>query len=120
MCKFPPWNQAFKSGKTDLPLHPGASIFLAVDENRMDVARAVITGPVDTPYALGCFAFDIFFPDNYPNEAPLLKLITTGVSDSICSNRALARACFEWCLDSLEGCFHHARSYIRQQPSSAR
>lgn len=70
--------KAFKSGKTDLPLHPGAAIFLAVDENRMDVARAVITGPVDTPYALGCFAFDIFFPDNYPNEAPLVKLITTG------------------------------------------
>lgn len=70
--------RAFQRGKTELPLHPGASIFLAADEDRMDVCRAVITGPVDSPYAFGCFVFDIFFPDKYPQVPPLIKLITTG------------------------------------------
>jgi ubiquitin-protein ligase len=55
-----------------------ASVFLAVDEERMDVCRAVITGPVDTPYAFGAFVFDIFFPDEYPQVPPLIKLTTTG------------------------------------------
>ena len=44
----------------------------------MDLVRAVVTGPPDTPYSLGCFAFDIYFPATYPNNPPLVKLITTG------------------------------------------
>ena len=44
----------------------------------MDMARALITGPIGTPYSLGCFAFDIYYPSNYPNVPPLVKLITTG------------------------------------------
>ncbi|ESP04277.1 hypothetical protein LOTGIDRAFT_136516 [Lottia gigantea] len=38
----------------------------------------MITGPVDTPYSLGCFIFDIYFPSSYPYNPPLVKLITTG------------------------------------------
>lgn len=63
---------------SNLPLHPSSSIFLRQDEDRLDVIRAVITGPVDTPYSLGCFAFDIYCPASYPNNPPLVKLITTG------------------------------------------
>lgn len=44
----------------------------------MDVMRALITGPTGTPYSLGCFCFDIYFPTNYPNVPPLVKIITTG------------------------------------------
>lgn len=44
----------------------------------MDFARTLITGPVDTPYSRGCFVFDVYFPSNYPNVPPLVKLITTG------------------------------------------
>jgi len=44
----------------------------------MDFARTMITGPVDTPYSRGCFVFDVYFPSNYPNVPPLVKLITTG------------------------------------------
>ena len=44
----------------------------------MDLIRAVVTGPSDTPYSRGCFVFDIYFPATYPNNPPLVKLITTG------------------------------------------
>lgn len=45
----------------------------------MDFARAVVTGPVGTPYSRGCFVFDIYFPASYPSDPPLVKLITTGM-----------------------------------------
>ena len=45
-----------------LPLHPNAAIFVRQDESRMNVWRALISGPVDTPYAYGLFTFDIFCP----------------------------------------------------------
>merc|ERR1712020_608562 len=35
--------------------------------------------PADgTPYAAGCFIFDIMFPANYPNSPPKVNLATTG------------------------------------------
>lgn len=40
--------------------------------------RACITGPADTPYAGGLFFFDILFPGDYPTDAPLMLLETTG------------------------------------------
>jgi hypothetical protein len=33
-----------------LPLHTDSSVFLRVDEKRMDVIQAMITGPLHTPY----------------------------------------------------------------------
>ena len=39
--------------------------------------RAVISGPVETPYALGLFTFDIFCPPEYPSIAPLVHFCTT-------------------------------------------
>jgi hypothetical protein len=44
----------------------------------MDKMRALITGPEDTPYYGGCFIFDVYFPDDYPNVPPLMELETTG------------------------------------------
>jgi len=44
----------------------------------MDLVRAIVTGPADTPYSKGCFVFDIYFPATYPVVPPLVKLITTG------------------------------------------
>jgi len=37
-----------------------------------------MTGPADTPYANGCFEFDVYFPVDYPNSPPLINLETTG------------------------------------------
>jgi len=44
----------------------------------MDVVRALVTGQRDTPYSLGCFLFDVYYPQQYPAVPPLVKLITTG------------------------------------------
>ena len=61
-----------------LPLAAAASIFIRTDEERLDVVRACITGPVGTPYAGGLFFFDVLFPQDYPTDAPLMLLETTG------------------------------------------
>ncbi|KAK6165686.1 hypothetical protein SNE40_022567 [Patella caerulea] len=67
-----------KQLQQNLPVHPHAAIYVRQDEDRMDLMRAMITGPVDTPYSGGCFFFDVYFPTTYPNNPPLVKLITTG------------------------------------------
>lgn len=38
----------------------------------------LITGPADTPYANGCFEFDVYFPHDYPNSPMMINLETTG------------------------------------------
>jgi ubiquitin-protein ligase len=55
-----------------------SSIFVKCDEKRMDVIKALIIGPEDTPYANGCFEFDILLPPSYPDTPPMVTFITTG------------------------------------------
>ena len=38
----------------------------------------MITGPDDTPYANGCFLFDVNLPASYPQVAPKVQFLTTG------------------------------------------
>ncbi len=40
--------------------------------------KVLITGPSETPYANGCFEFDVFFPPDYPQVPMLVNLMTTG------------------------------------------
>lgn len=47
---------------TTLPLEWESSIHLYVDQNRLDVLRALIIGPSGTPYQNGIFQFDIYLP----------------------------------------------------------
>jgi len=61
-----------------LPLSPAASIFVRAASDRLDKARAMLTGPEGTPYHGGCFLFDVLFPARYPDVPPLLSLDTTG------------------------------------------
>jgi len=63
---------------TDLPLSRSSSIFIRVDSERMDVMKAIITGPNGSPYSYGAYIFDIFFPPTYPHDPPLVNLETTG------------------------------------------
>eukprot|EP00983_Pelagomonas_calceolata_P134245 1162040-Pelagomonas_calceolata.AAC.2 len=37
---------------------------------QMMLWRFLLTGPDDTPYAGGCFIFDIYFPPTYPTVCP--------------------------------------------------
>jgi hypothetical protein len=66
-----------------LPLPTASSaIYVCFAEERMDLCRVVMSGPVDTPYAHGLFEFDVYFPPTYPQIPPLVTFMTTGK----CSN----------------------------------
>lgn len=70
--------QEFGTLSSSLPLSLDSSIFVRIDEERLDVMKVLIVGPTGGPYAGGCFIFDIFFPNNYPKAPPLVNLETTG------------------------------------------
>ncbi|KAH9562737.1 hypothetical protein CY35_05G087400 [Sphagnum magellanicum] len=63
---------------TTLPLEWESSIHLCVDDQRIDVLRALIIGPNGTPYQNGIFLFDIFLPPDYPQIPPSVHFMTTG------------------------------------------
>jgi ubiquitin-conjugating enzyme E2 O len=46
------------------------SIWCQAFEDRMDLLRAAIVGPADTPYADILFLFDVYLPPNYPDVPP--------------------------------------------------
>ncbi|KIJ70500.1 hypothetical protein HYDPIDRAFT_79185 [Hydnomerulius pinastri MD-312] len=62
---------------TNLPVAWDSSIFLRVDENRVDIIKALIIGPEGTPYQDGCFLFDIFLGASYNQSPPSVKYMTT-------------------------------------------
>jgi len=53
-------------------------IFVRVDENHLDLMKVMIIGPEDSPYEKGCFLFDLYLPDQYPQVHPEMKYLTTG------------------------------------------
>lgn len=61
-----------------LPCEHTNSIFVRVDKQRVDMMKALIMGSSNTPYAHGCYEFDIFCDNKYPNESPKATLMTTG------------------------------------------
>ncbi|KAJ8086580.1 hypothetical protein AAF712_002010 [Marasmius tenuissimus] len=61
----------------NLPVAWDSSIFLRVDETRVDVIKALITGPQGTPYYNGCYLFDIFLGPSYNQSPPSVKYMTT-------------------------------------------
>ncbi|KAL7288200.1 hypothetical protein TKK_0017750 [Trichogramma kaykai] len=63
---------------TALPLSYSSSVFVRCDTDRLDIMKVLITGPADTPYANGCFEFDVYFPPDYPNSPMMINLETTG------------------------------------------
>ena len=73
------------SFKQSLPVEYGSSIFVRVCSSRFGLLRALIIGPDETPYANGCFFFDIYVPPDYPQTAPLVKFLTTG-GGKVCLN----------------------------------
>lgn len=61
-----------------LPIEHTNSIFVRVDQSRVDVMKAIIMGSAGTPYGHGSFEYDIYFDDSYPNGPPKVNLTTTG------------------------------------------
>lgn len=67
-----------KKMKKHLPISRGASIFLCFDKDKPYCMRALVSGPIDTPYYGGLYAFDIYCPPTYPQSPPCVRLLTTG------------------------------------------
>jgi baculoviral IAP repeat-containing protein 6 len=82
-----------------LPMDYDSSIYVRVDESNMQNIKALIIPASDTPYADGCFIFDIFIPETYPKIPPTVKIITTG-NGSVRFNPNLY-ACGKVCLSLL-------------------
>eukprot|EP00668_Euglena_longa_P005051 GGOE01005926.1.p1 GENE.GGOE01005926.1~~GGOE01005926.1.p1 ORF type:complete len:542 (+),score=189.74 GGOE01005926.1:179-1627(+) len=61
----------------NLPCNWDGSIAVRVDEANSSLLKVMIVGPTDTPYANGCFIFDVFLPPTYPAEPPKVHLMTT-------------------------------------------
>ncbi len=62
----------------NLPISETSSIFLRVDESNMSIMKFLVVPHPDTPYAYGCFEFDMYLPYNYPSNPPHVEIITTG------------------------------------------
>ena len=69
--------QELSSYQSNLPIEFGSSILVRAMEGGMDHLRVLIFGPEDTPYANGCFLFDLLLND-YPRKAPKCQFLTTG------------------------------------------
>lgn len=55
-----------------------SSIFIRTDENNINLLKALIIGPADTPYSLGCFEFDMNLHNQFPQSPPTCNIVTTG------------------------------------------
>jgi ubiquitin-protein ligase len=62
----------------DLPQPSCAStILVRYDSEKPAYMRALITGPLNTPYAHGCFEFEIKCGEDYPQHPPKVRILTT-------------------------------------------
>lgn len=61
---------------TALPIEWGSSIYVRAVEHDMEQLRVLMIGPADTPYANGCFFFDVQLSD-YPHSPPKVQFLTT-------------------------------------------
>lgn len=62
--------------RDSLPLSASSTIFIRTDTTRPDIMKALLIGPVGTPYQNGCFEFDLYFPPNYPLSPLQVHLVT--------------------------------------------
>lgn len=53
-----------------------AGIIVRGYENRVDILRVMITGPVETPYEHGLFVFDVRLPPDYPASPPVFHYLS--------------------------------------------
>ncbi len=63
---------------TALPVDWGSSCFCRAMNSQLNMLRVMITGPDESPYANGCFFFDVCLPSEYPKVTPLVQFLTTG------------------------------------------
>jgi len=55
-----------------------SSIYFRFDEGNMSIMKFLIIPQPDTPYAYGCFEFDMYLKSDFPSTPPHVEIITTG------------------------------------------
>jgi len=63
---------------TSLSVSWHGSVLIRSDEASMDLMRAAVVGPPDTPYMNGFWLFDMVLPPDYPDVPPKVLFLTTG------------------------------------------
>lgn len=63
---------------SNLPTSKDSSIFFRYDPSNIFIMKFLIIPNIDTPYAYGCFEFDMYLPFDFPNSPPHVEIITTG------------------------------------------
>jgi len=58
-------------------LPPG--VYVQAYEDRIDLLRATVIGPLETPYEDGLYVFDIQFPGEYPSVPPNVQYYAHGM-----------------------------------------
>ena len=70
--------QEYTTLMQSLPIHHKASIFARIDPENMSAMRFLVTGPENTPYECGCFLFDMFVGNDFPQRPPGVHFLNTG------------------------------------------
>ena len=52
-----------------------ATIAIRYDEAVPCYSRAIVSGPLDTPYFGGIFVFDMYLPQDYPDVPPQVRFL---------------------------------------------
>ena len=61
----------------NLPVYASNAIFVRGEDRDSSHQQAIIVGADDTPYAGGCFLFEIVYPDQFPQSPPKMNILTT-------------------------------------------
>jgi ubiquitin-protein ligase len=59
-------------------VNENSSIFFRYDEANTTIMKFLIIPQPDTPYAYGCFEFDMYLKSDFPSTPPHVEIITTG------------------------------------------
>ena len=54
------------------------AVYVCADVKNMTAMWVLITGPKDTPYSHGCYIFDVFLPNTFPNSYPMMTHVNNG------------------------------------------
>ena len=64
--------------KSNLPVEHEGSIFINWSAEQFNLAKIMFIPSSTTPYAYGCYIFDLLITSDYPDNCPKLQFLTTG------------------------------------------
>jgi len=65
---------------SSLPLSKESAIFFRYDPDNISLFKFLIIPNQDTPYKFGCFVFEAYIPNDFPNSPPLINHSTSRIN----------------------------------------